>query len=247
VTRALALEPSDPEAQSILGFISMVYDWDWVGGERALARSTEVSPGMANPRNLRTSLFMALRRFPEAVAEAETYRRLDPASASAVSTLGRARYRARQFDQAIKDFQEAIALDPTYGPSYARLADVYMAQGRHADAIAALERGQRVLGGTRRQLDGFATAYALAGRRREAEALRDEMVAQSRNRDQVFYSLAMVDVALGNHDAAFEWLNRAFEARSANLWLVNSEIKFDPIRSDPRFVDLLRRMGLQPR
>jgi hypothetical protein len=104
-----------------------------------------------------------------------------------------------------------------------------------------------VLGGTRRQLDGFATAYALAGRRREAEALRDEMVAQSRNRDQVFYSLAMVEVALGNHDAAFEWLNRAFEARSANLWLVNSEIKFDPIRSDPRFVDLLRRMGLQPR
>jgi serine/threonine-protein kinase len=247
ITRALSLDPANPEAQSILGFISLVYDWDWVGGERALARSVEVSPGMANPRNLRTSLFMALRRFPEAVAEAESYRRLDPASASAVSTLARARYRARQFDQAIIDFQESIALDPTYGPTYARLADVYMAQGRYADAIAALEEGQRVLGATRRQIDGFATVYALAGRRREAEALRDEMVAHSRTRDQMFYSLAMVEVALGNNDAAFDWLNRAYETRAANLWLVNSEIKFDPIRSDPRFADLLRRMGLEPR
>ena len=247
ITRALALDPANPEAQSILGFISMVYDWDWVGAERALARSVDVSPGTAYPRNLRTSLFMALRRFPEAVAEAENFRRLDPASATAVSTLARARYRARQFDQAILDFQDAITLDPAHGPSYARLADVYMAQGRYGEAIASLERGQQQLGATRRQIDGFATVYALAGRRREAEALRDEMVARSRHNDQMYYSLAMVEVALGNRDAAFDWLNRAYDARSANLWLVDGEIKFDPIRSDPRFTELLRRMGLRAR
>ena len=111
-------------------------------------------------------------------------------------------------------------------------------------AIAALERGQKVLGETRRQIDGFATAYAAAGRRREAEALRQEMITRSRTRDQMFYSLAMVETALGNRDAAFAWLNRAYDARSANLWLINSEIKFDPIRSDPRFADLLQRMAL---
>ena len=247
ITRALALDPEDPEAVSILGLISMVYDWDWAGAERALNRSVELAAGRAQPRNLKTSLFMALRRFPEAIEEAERYRRLDPASPVAMSALARARYRAGQFEQAIADFNESIALDSGYGANYARLADVYIALGRYPEAIATLERGQRVFGDTRRQIDGFAVAYALAGRRAEAQALRRELVERSRNHDQAFYSLAMIDTALGDHDAAFAWLDRAYEARSANLWLVDGELKFDPLRKDPRFGALLRRMHLPGR
>ncbi len=247
ITRALALDPDDPEAVSILGNISMIYDWDWVGAERAFARSVELAAGRAQPRNLRTSLYMALRRFPEAITEAEQYRRLDPASAVAMSMVGRARYRAGQFEQAIADFNESIAFDSGYGANYARLADVYIALGRYDEAIASLERGQRVFGGTRRQTDGFAVAYALAGRRREAQALRSELIERSRRLDQAFYSLAMIDTALGDRDAAFAWLNRAYEAGSANLWLVDGELKFDPLRKDPRFGDLLRRMRLPGR
>lgn len=243
VTRALALEPENPEAMSILGMISMVYDWNFVAAERALDRGVELSAGGTQVRNLRSTLYQALRRFPEGVADAERSRRLDPASFQTLSALGRARYRARMFDEAIEAFKQSIALDPAYIANYARIADVYIALGNYPDAIAWLERGQQMAGSSRRQLDGLAVAYALAGRRREAETIRRQLVERSQDQDQTFYSLAMVDTALGNHDAAFEWLNRAFAARSANLWLVNGDHKFDALRKDPRFTDLLRRMG----
>jgi serine/threonine protein kinase/tetratricopeptide (TPR) repeat protein len=242
ITRALALDPANAEAHASLGNVSLVYDWDWAGAERAMARSAELAPGDAYPRNMLASLMMALRRFPEAVAEAERYRRLDPASVRAISVVGRARYRAGQFDGAIEAFNEAIALDPSYGPNYARLADVYIALGRYDEALAWLDKGQRLLGATRRQTDSYAIAYALSGRRREAEAALRELIDRARTSDQTYYSIALVQTALGNHDAAFAWLNRAYDARSATLWLVNSEMKFDPLRNDPRFEDLLHRM-----
>ena len=243
ITRALALDPEDPEAMAQLGMISMVYDWDFVAAERALDRSLELAAGGAQVRNLRTSLYQALRRFPEAVADAERSRRLDPASFQALSQLGRARYRARMFDEAIEAFKQSIALDPAYVANYARIADVYIALGNYPEAIAWIERGQRVSGSSRRQADGLAVAYALAGRRREAEAIRRQLVELSRDSDQAFTSLAQVDTALGDYDAAFAWLNRAFDAKSATLWLVNGELKFDALRKDPRFTDLLRRMN----
>jgi tetratricopeptide (TPR) repeat protein len=138
-------------------------------------------------------------------------------------------------------------MDPTYGPNYARLADVFMALGRYDEALASLDKGQRLLGSTRRQTDGYGLAYALAGRRREAEAVVRELTSRASTNDQVFYSLAQIETALGHHDAALAWLNRAYEARSATLFLVNSELKFEPLRGDPRFNDLLRRMGFPGR
>jgi eukaryotic-like serine/threonine-protein kinase len=242
ITRALALDASSVEAHATLANISMVYDWDWVGAERALARAVELAPGDARVHNYRASLMMALRQFPQAVAEAEICRRLDPASALAVSVVGRTKYRARQFDAAIADYTSSIALDPTYSPNYARLADVYIALGRYDEALAWLDKGQKIVGGTRRQSDSYGVALALSGRRREAEAVVGELTERARTNDQVFYSLAMIETALGNHDAALAWLNRAYDARSATMFVVNAELKLDSLRGDLRFDDLLRRM-----
>ena len=204
----------------------------------------ELSPGEAHAHQYYSALMQALRRFPEAVAADEIQRRLDPASPIALSSLGRARYRARQFDAAIGDFKEVIALDPAYAPAYARLADVYLALGQYDEALHWLDKGQAVSGGTRRQTDGYAMAYALAGRRGEAETVLRDLVERAKTSDQVAYSIAQVETALGNKDAAFLWLNRAYDQHSATLWLVNGELKFEPLRTDPRFQDLLRRMHL---
>jgi eukaryotic-like serine/threonine-protein kinase len=246
ITRALALDSSIPEAYAVLGNISTVYDWDWTGAERALKKSVELAPGEAHAYQYYAALMQALRRFPEGVAAGEIERRLDPASPIVLSSLGRARYRARQFDAAISDLKDVIALDPAYTPAYARLADVYLALGQHDEAVRWLDKGQAVGGGTRRQTDGYAMAYALAGRRREAEAVLRELIDRSKTSDQMAYSIAQVQAALGDKDDAFVWLNRAYDQHSANLFLVNSELKFDTLRTDPRFQDLLRRMHFPP-
>jgi serine/threonine-protein kinase len=246
ITRALALDNSIPEAYAVLGFISTVYDWDWTAAERALKKSIELSPSEAHAHQYYASLMQALRRFPEGVTAGEIDRRLNPVSPIALSSLGRARYRAQQFDTAIGDFKDGIALDPAYAPNYARLADVYLALGQYDEALRWLDKGQAVSGGTRRQTDGYAMAYALAGRRRDAEAVLRDLIDRAKTSDQVATSIAQVETALGNKDAAFLWLNRAYDQHSATLWLVNGELKFDPLRTDPRFQDLLRRMHFPP-
>jgi TolB-like protein/Tfp pilus assembly protein PilF len=244
ITRALALDPNQAEAYAVLANINTVYNWDWAAAERAVTRAVDLAPGDGRPHQYYAALLMALRRFPEAIVQAEAYRRLDPASPIAASNLARVLYRARRFDDAIATFQKAIELDPSYGPTYARLADVYVEQKRFDDALKTLDRGQQVFGRSRRQIDGYAFTYAVAGRRPEAEALVKELAARAESSDQETYSLAQVETALGRPDEAFKWLNRAFEQHSATLWLVNGELKFDPLRADPRFQDLLRRMNL---
>jgi TolB-like protein/Tfp pilus assembly protein PilF/predicted Ser/Thr protein kinase len=246
IARALALDGSSAEAYAVLGSISMVYDWDWTAAERALKRSIELAPGEVRVHQLYASLLQALRRFPEAVAEDVIQRRLDPASSLAWSSLGRAQYRSRQFVASLDTFKHAIDLDRSYIPNYARIADVYIALRQPDEALHWLDEGQKVSGGTRRQTDGYGVACALAGRRREAEAVVRDLSARVPTSDQSAFSIAMVETALGNHDAALEWLNRAFDARSANLFLVNAELKLEALRPDPRFQDLLRRMHFPP-
>jgi TolB-like protein/Tfp pilus assembly protein PilF len=124
IAHALALDSGNPWAYAVLGNISMVYDWDWTAAERALTRSIAMAPGESRAHGYYSALLQTTRRFSEAVDEAATSRRLDPASPLAVSNFARACYRARRFDEAIAAFHDSIALDPSYRPNYARIADV---------------------------------------------------------------------------------------------------------------------------
>lgn len=117
-----------------------------------------------------------------------------------------------------------------------------MALGRHSEALTWLRKGEGTTGEARRQLDGIALAYALVGNRDQAQTLLSELEDRARTSDQVAYSIAMVETGLGHIDKAIAWLNRAYDDRSANLWLVNSELKFDTLRADARFENLLHRM-----
>jgi tetratricopeptide (TPR) repeat protein len=140
-----------------------------------------------------------------------------------------------------------MALDPAYLPNYARLADVYLELGRPQEALAVLERGVAIGGETRRQNEGFAVVFAALGRRKEAgEILSHFRQMAAQGSDQVAYRIALIEMALGHPDAAIDWLERAYRERSASLWLVNPELKFEPLRADPRFQSLLKRMNYPP-
>jgi serine/threonine-protein kinase len=133
-------------------------------------------------------------------------------------------------------------------PTYARVADVYLALGRHADALAALEKGRTTAGSTSvRQSEGLAVVLAASGRRPEATAILARLEETARHSDQVAYSIALVHTALGHTDQAIHWLERAFEERSPLLFMLDVELKFDAIRADPRFQALLVRMGFPRR
>jgi TolB-like protein/cytochrome c-type biogenesis protein CcmH/NrfG len=244
VAHALALDPDNADALAVLGQVSMMYDWEWAAAERACRRAIDISGGPSRIRMLYAALLQATRRFPEGVAQAEAAVRLDPASAVTQSSLARALYRDRQFDRALEVFRRSIQLDPGYLPNYARVADVFMSQGNAAEALVSLERGDAIGGHDRRRGDGFGVAYALAGRRAEALQIAEGFKRDTARLGQNAYSIAFVETALGNHAEAIRWLNRAYDERSANMWLVDSEPKFEALREEPGFQALLQRLRL---
>jgi serine/threonine protein kinase/tetratricopeptide (TPR) repeat protein len=242
-TRALELDESLAEAHRVLGTISEIYDWDWAAAEREFKRALELGGGEADIHSAYATLLHVLRRFPEAIAEVEHARRLDPLSATQASNAGRIYYRAGQHDKALAAYEEALELDPSLVPTYARVADVYLALGRHSEALAALEKGRTTAGSTSlRQSEGLAVVLAAAGRRSEATAILERLEEAARHSDQEAYRIALVHAALGHTDQAIRWLERAFGERSPLLFMLDVELKFDPIRADPRFQALLARM-----
>ena len=247
-TRALELDESLAEAHQVLGTISQIYDWEWAAAERELKRAVELGGGQADTHSAYATLLQVLRRFPEAIAEVEQARRLDPLSATLASNAGRIYYRARQHDKALAAYQEALELDPALVPTYARVADVYLALGRHSDALAALEKGRAAASSrSLRQGEGFAVVLAASGKRSEATAILEQLEEAARHSDQGAYQVALVHTALGHADQAIRWLERAYEERSPFLFMLDVEMKFDPIRADPRFQALLARIGFPRR
>ena len=241
--RAIELDDFLAESHLMLGQIAMVYDWDWALAEREMKRGVELASGEAQAHARYATLLQILGRFPEAITEIERARALDPLSAEVASNAGRIYYRARQHDKALAAFRESLDLDPALQPTYARVADLYVALGRPAEAIQMLEKGRGLAGGSRRQSDGLGVALAAAGRKKEAEAILDHFRQEALTSDQHAYSSALVATALGHHDEAIRWLERAYEQRSALLFIMNIELKFDPLRGDQRFQALVARMG----
>jgi len=244
ITRALDLDPKLGEAHRTLGSIAMQYDWDWTRAEREMRQAIELSGGDALAHREYATMLHAIGRFPEALAEIDLAGRLDPLSASMRSQVARIHYRARRFDDAIRLFHESIELDRTYLPNYARLADVYIALAKPDEAIDVLERGRALGYDSRRQSDGFGVALAMAGRRQDAIQIADDLKRRAATSDQPYYSIAMVETALGDYDEAIAWLTRAVDERTAAVWLAGCELKLDPLRRDARFLALLRRINI---
>jgi tetratricopeptide (TPR) repeat protein len=240
--RAIELDDSLAEAHFVLGSIAQIYDWDWATAERETKRALELGGGDAFVQSRYAILLHVLGRFPEAIEQIEQARRLDPLSADVASQAGRIYYRARQHEKALAVFREALELDPALQPIYARMADVYVALGRPAEALATIEKGRALGGDTRRQSEGYGVALAAAGRTAEATAILERLVEAARTSDQQAYSIALLATALGRKDEAIRWLERAYDERSALLFIMNVELKLDPLRDDPRFQALVRRM-----
>ncbi len=181
-------------------------------------------------------------RHEEAVAAIKRAQVIDPVSLSVGAHVGRILYFASKYDDAIHELQRALELNPNQQPARTYLGWAYLQKGMYKEAIEqatrAIElRDSGVVNYT------LAQAYALAGRRDEAQKLLEELVELSRTERQPAAGIALVYTALGERDEAFAWLDRAYDAYDSWLFQLHDPI-WDPLRSDPRFQDLLRRMNL---
>jgi serine/threonine-protein kinase len=243
-----ALEINDllAEAHTSLAGIKSDYDWDWEGAERAYRRALELDPGCAAARQWYAEFLTQMGRHDEALAEIQRALEIDPLSLIINSVKAALLYYAGQHEEALEQARRTLELDPDFPVVHYFLGEVYEALGRYEEAIAELQRAATLAGGGPKWRSRLAHTYAVAGREREARRLLDEVTSPSPGGFVSPYTVAAVYGALGDTDEAFRWLERAVEERDVRLRWLSVEPQFPSLRPDPRFDDLLRRMGFEP-
>jgi len=241
--RALEIDDKLAEAHTSLAGVKEYYEWDFAGAERKYRRAIELNPRYSVAHHWYSHHLMAMGRFAEAVGEIDLAHELDPLSLSINVSVGLAFYWGHQFERAAEGFKKTLELDSSFALAHVLLGQTYGQQGRHEAAIEELQKA-RALDKTPQVNAILSHAYALSGRREEAEHLLAELDTLS-NREYVpSYFIAAIYAALDQPDEAFRWLERAFEEHSAWLVWLKVDPKLDALHSDRRFAELLRRIGL---
>jgi eukaryotic-like serine/threonine-protein kinase len=240
--RALELDDSLPEAHVARGGVLMSHLWDWPGAEEEFRRAIALDPNHAGAYHWYTDLLSAMGRPDEAYASILRAVELDPLSLTINMTVGAALFYARRYDEAIEQQRKTLELDPTFAPAHRSLGGAYEQKGMYEEAIKEFREATSLSG----DLGGpalLAHVYALSGRGDEARRQLAQMIEEeTKGRYRSPYSVAAVHVALGERDEAFAWLDRAFLARDRGMCWLKASPRLDPLRIDPRFSVLLRRM-----
>jgi len=244
--KALELDGTLAEAHASLATIIADYYWDWAAAERHFKRSIELNPNYPVARSWYSQHLSRVGRLDEAVEEARRAQTLDPLSSSAESHVGLALYRARRFDEAAAVLQKALDFNPKAIDAHIFLGFVYVQQGKGEKAISEFQTVVELSERNPSMLALLAYGSASAGKRDQAQAILKEFNSPSKKRPVSQIETAMIYIALGERDQAFEWLEKAYVERAWQLGFLKVEPIFDPIRGDPRFTDLMRRVNLMP-
>jgi TolB-like protein/Tfp pilus assembly protein PilF/predicted Ser/Thr protein kinase len=243
--KALELDSELAGAHVALGFVKH-YNWDWVAAEQEFKRAIELNPNYADA-HIRYALYLVSRGGVEAaLAEANRARELDPFSLDISASRGYVLENARRLPEAIEQLRRVIAMDPNHYSAHFFLGHTYAANGQFDEAITTSEKAAALSGRAPGALGVLGLVYGLAGRRDEANKVLNELLGLNRRRYVTPAALFHVYIGLGDRDQAFAWLEKAFQERSYIMAYLKVIPMVDPLRTDPRFDDLLRRMGLAP-
>jgi len=239
--KALEIDPGLCEAHISLGVVKLRYEWDWQGAESEFTRAIELNPENASAHFWYASLLNVTGRPAQAVSESERARELDPFSPLVVTNLGRAYYRARDYDKAISYLEQAVAEDPKNSSAMYVLGYVYLSKEMYQKARKAFEK----ISASSKWLAAapLGHTYGRLGRRADALKILEEMGGK---KDLPAQERAIVYIGLGDNDRAFTWLEEAYRERFGSLVSLTCDPIFDSLRPDPRFAELAAKMNLRP-
>jgi TolB-like protein/Tfp pilus assembly protein PilF len=244
--RAVQLDDTLAEAHTSLAQIALVYDLDRPTAEREFKRAMELDPNYASAHQWYGQWFLgSVGKLDEGLAELKHAQKLDPLSVTITRVAGELLGYARQYDAAMIEDRKAIELDPESAGARRQAARTYLGKKMYPEAIRELEKSVELAKGSSQNLGQLGYAYAVGGRRADAQRVLDTLLAQSKKSFVQPLWVALIYVGLGDKDRAFEWMEKAFEERSSSMMLIKVAPWWDPLRDDPRYHDLLRRMNLE--
>jgi TolB-like protein/Tfp pilus assembly protein PilF len=241
--KALELDEGVVEAHISLADVKKGYDWDWPGAEAEYKRALNLNPSYAIAHMWYADYLSKMGRHTDAIAEAMRARELDPISVDSNAFLGFILYRARRYDEALKACQKAVELDPYHPEGHWFAALAHEQRREHHEAIVELEKAVTFSGGGAPYIALLGRAYGLAGERTKASSVLDELRTLSDRRYVSPLDFAVVYTGLDDRNSAFHWLEKTYQERTMRIQELPQPI-FDSLRSDPRYHDLMRRIGL---
>ena len=241
--KALELDETLAEAHASMGYFMTSFEWDWRGAEGEFRRAIELNPNCVTAHHWYSLYLRALGRSDEALAEIQSAQRLDPLSPIISGGVGMAYYFARQYERALAALRAALELDPNFPGLLGNLGQVYLQMGLHAEALTEHLRLTSVYDDHEAwTLLGF--SYASTGQKGKATKILERLLAASRRGYIPPFYLALLYIGLGETDAAFYWLDRAYQSRDGDLTTIKVDPRMDGLMPDPRFTRLLRKLGL---
>jgi TolB-like protein/Tfp pilus assembly protein PilF len=243
--KAVQLDDSLAEGHASLAYAKMSYDWDWAGAEREFKRAMELNPGYATAHQWYAHYLLAMGLVNEALAEMKRARDVDPLSPVINVGVGWCLYQARRYDRAIDEYRKALEMNPGFALPHCTMGMAYEQRGSYKEAIEHYKTGFALSGGAIFASARLAHAYGASGNRHEAERILDELLRLSKQRYIPAVYVASIYEALGDDNHLMEWVEKAYQERSDYLIYLRTEPSFDKMRFDPRFIRVLRQVGLE--
>ncbi len=242
-SKALELDSTLAEAHSALGSVKQ-FSWDWDAAEREYKLAIELNPSYAHAYSFYAGYLSSRGRVEESLAASTRARELDPLSFAISAQRGFLLGNARRYDEAIEQLRSVLAVDPNHFFAYWLLGHIYAFNGQLDEAVAAEEKAVSLSDRAPGALGMLGLVYGLAGRKSEARKVLNELLKLHERRYVTPVAIAYVYIGLGEKDQAFVWLEKAYQERSNYIAYLNVNPIGDSLRSDPRFDDMLRRVGL---
>jgi tetratricopeptide (TPR) repeat protein len=243
--KALQLDESLPEAHTALAYVKFRYDWDWSGAEVEYRRAIELNPKYATAHQWASLNLAAVGRLDEAISQMRKAEEIDSLSPIINSNMEWVLYLARRNDEGIAHCRNTLTIDPSFFATHKYLGLLYVQKGMYEQAIAEYLKAKDLSPDDHHIAALIGHAYALSGKPDKARTTLSDLRALAKHKYVQPWSIAMIYVGLGEKDQAMAWLEKAYEDRSSYMVYLKVEPMLDSLRSDSRFNDLLRRMGLQ--
>jgi eukaryotic-like serine/threonine-protein kinase len=243
VERALAIDETLAEAHTMQAMVLLQYDWDWTAAEREFRRAIQIDPNYALGRSFLAWYLAAMGRFDESIAEDKRALELDPLSPAVNADLGWDLYMARRYDEAIDQLRKAIDLEPNYWVSRVLLGRCYEQKGKQKEAVEEFEKARHIENSIPEVLAALGHGYAMSGRKAEAMQIIRDLQERSKKEFVPSFSIATIYLGLGMKEEAIEHIVKAYQEGSYYMIYLKVDPLLDSVRSDPRFVDVMRGVG----
>ena len=245
-TKAIAIDDADVDGHLVLALVAHWYDWDWKNSEDEFKRCLILNPKDSEAYTYYAYLLSSLRRDDEALRQAHEALKIDPLSSLANFGVAASLVFSRRYDEAIVHLQKAIRIDPNYWFFRSYLGRAYERKGMLSEAIVEFQHGVDIDNEQSENWAGLAHAYAVSGKKAEAEKIVNDLITKSTKGSYVSpYNIAIIYAGLGDKEKTLTWLERSYEERSYYLPVyLGTDERLDFLRADPHFKDLMRRLGL---